>query len=72
MATEKPIGAGYTSRNYKPEFERHVDFLTLLVRAHPQRPEDAACLGGGGTPQPAADHGDGPLRPARHQNQAAD
>ncbi len=28
MATEKPIGAGYTSRNYKPEFERHVDFLT--------------------------------------------
>lgn len=28
MATENPIGAGYTSRNYKPEFERHVDFLT--------------------------------------------
>src|SRR5216684_2086227 len=28
MATEKPIGAGYTSHNYKPEFERHVDFLT--------------------------------------------
>jgi predicted dehydrogenase len=28
MATEKPIGAGYTSRDYKPEFERHVDFLT--------------------------------------------
>src|SRR5258706_1736001 len=28
MATEKPIGAGYTSRNYKPDFERHIDFLT--------------------------------------------
>src|SRR4030081_2785942 len=28
MATEKPICAGYTSRNYKPELERHGDFLT--------------------------------------------
>ena len=28
LATEEPLPAGYTSRDYQPPMERHVDFLT--------------------------------------------